>query len=75
MNPQTLMMLQALGGGAPQAHPNVENQIQLMRRLGSPIYANSPLRSPQSPIAPTSNPFNQQAAAAFAPVQQQQRPQ
>jgi hypothetical protein len=84
MNPeQQQMLIQALAGqttgtprlagGMPQAI--IENQLQMMRRLGSPLYANSPLRSGQSSVAPLANPFNAQAQAAFAPVQQQQRPQ
>ena len=52
-----------------------ENQLQMMRRLGSPLYANSPLRGGQSSAVPLANPYNAQAQAAFAPVQQQQRPQ
>ena len=84
MDPSTTLMLQALsqgqntgtpklaGGEAPYAF---ENQLQLMRRLGSPLYANSPLRGGQSSAAPLANPFNAQAQTAFAPMQQQQRPQ
>jgi hypothetical protein len=83
MDPSTTLMLQALsqgqgggsklaGGMSPYAF---ENQLQMMRRLGSPLYANSPLRGGQSSAAPLANPFNAQAQTAFAPMQQQQRPQ
>jgi hypothetical protein len=52
---------------------NALQQLQMMRRLGSPIYANSLQRgnsplSPGSPAEPATNPFNAQAAQAFAPV-------
>jgi hypothetical protein len=84
MDPTQQMMLQALSQGQTTGTPKLaggmspyafENQLQMMRRLGSPLYANSPLRSGNSSIVPTANPYNQQAAQAFAPVQQQQRPQ
>ena len=79
MDQQTLMLLQALSGGvgAKPSPVGIENQLNLMRRLGSPIYANSPLRGPSSAALPFANPFNAQAQQAFAPVPQpmQQRPQ
>ena len=77
MDPQTLMMMQALSGGSgARMNPvAMENQLQMMRRLGSPLYANSPYRSGNSPIVPGANHYNQQAAAAFAPVQPAARPQ
>ena len=83
MDPSTTLMLQALsqgqGGGSKLAGGEspyaFENQLQMMRRLGSPLYANSPLRGGQSSAAPLANPFNAQAQTAFAPMQQQQRPQ
>ena len=84
MDPSTMLMLQALSQGQTTGTPKLaggmppygfENQLQMMRRLGSPLYASSPYRSGASPIAPTANPFNAQAAAAFAPVQQQARSQ
>jgi hypothetical protein len=77
-------MLQALASGQTTGTPKLaggmspyalENQLQMMRRLGSPLYANSPLRGGQSSAAPLANPFNTQAQTAFAPMQQQQRPQ
>lgn len=83
MDPSTTLMLQALSqgqGGAPKLAGGespyaFENQLQMMRRLGSPLYANSPLRGGQSSAAPLANPYNAQAQTAFAPMQQQQRPQ
>jgi hypothetical protein len=69
-----MMMLQALSGGKPNPLA-IQSQMQLMRRLGSPIYANSPLRGPSSAALPFANPFNAQAQQAFAPVPQpMQRP-
>ena len=61
MDPQTLMMMQALSGGSgARMNPvAMENQLQMMRRLGSPLYANSPYRSGNSPIVPGANPYNQ----------------
>ena len=83
MDPQQQMLIQALAnqttgtpklaGGMPPY--DFENQLQMMRRLGSPLYANSPLRGGQSSAAPLANPFNAQAQAAFAPTQQPMRPQ
>jgi len=84
MDPSTTLMLQALSSGQTTGTPKLaggmspyafENQLQMMRRLGSPLYANSPLRGGQSSAAPLANPFNAQAQSAFAPVQQQARPQ
>lgn len=84
MDPQQQMLIQALASGQTTGTPKLagglppyafENQLQMMRRLGSPLYANSPLRSGQSSVAPLANPFNAQAQAAFAPTQQQARSQ
>lgn len=83
MDPSTTLMLQALsqgqGGGSPRLAGGespyaFENQLQMMRRLGSPLYANSPLRGGQSSAAPLANPYNTQAQAAFTPAQSQQPP-
>ena len=84
MDPSNTLMLQALAAGQAGGGPKLaggmspyafENQLQMMRRLGSPLYANSPYRSGNSSAAPLANPFNAQAQSAFAPTQQQQRPQ
>jgi hypothetical protein len=68
---------QPVGVQAPSTKPNpyaMENQIAMLRRLGSPIYAQSPLRQPWSSAQPMSDQYNQQVQAAFAPSQQQQPP-